>query len=471
MTQTLTIPEHRRTTGRSANPIIAALSFCGIVVALMQTLVVPLIPQLPELLNTSAANASWVITATLLAGAVVTPISGRLGDMFGKRRMLLISLGSLIVGSVICALTAWFPAVLMGRVLQGAATGAIPLGISILRDELPAERVGSAMAIVSATLGVGGAIGLPLAAAIAQWGNWHVLFWTAAGLGAAAIVWVLAIVPESPVKTRTRFDYAGAVGLSLGLVALLLAISKGGDWGWASPMTLSLLATSAVVLVLWGMLELRTKAPLVDLRVSARRQVLFTNFASVAVGFAMYGMSLSLPQLLMSPTSTGYGLGLPMLQAGLALAPGGITMMALSPVSARISARRGPRVTLLIGSLVIAAGYALALLLDGAVWQIIVASMIISGGIGLAYAAMPALIMAAVPVSETASANGLNTLMRSVGTSTSAAVVAVVLASQMLPMGAASVPSHLGFQLTFVIGIAAALLSAVLTALIPRQRW
>lgn len=470
MTQTLTMPEDRRTIGRSANLIIAALSFCGIVVALMQTLVVPLIPQLPELLNTSTANASWVITATLLAGAVITPISGRLGDMFGKRRMLLISLGSLILGSVICALTAWFPAVLMGRILQGAATGAIPLGISILRDELPAERVGSAMAIVSATLGVGGAIGLPLAAAIAQWGNWHVLFWTAAGLGAAAIVGVLAIVPESPVKARARFDYAGAVGLSLGLVALLLAISKGGDWGWASPITLGLLAASAVVLVLWGVLELRTKAPLVDLRVSARRQILFTNFASVAVGFAMYGMSLSLPQLLMSPTSTGYGLGLPMLQAGLALAPGGITMMALSPVSARISARRGPRVTLMIGSLVIAAGYALALILDGAVWQIILASMIISGGIGLAYAAMPALIMGAVPVSETASANGLNTLMRSVGTSTSAAVVAVVLASQMLPMGPASVPSHLGFQLTFGIGIAAALLSVVLTALIPRQR-
>ncbi len=470
MTQLATAPSPvPATKPRNAGLIISALCFCGIVVALMQTLIVPLIPQLPTLLNTSASNASWAITATLLAGAVVTPVSGRLGDMFGKRRMLLISMLSLIIGSLICALSASFPLVLTGRVLQGAAMGAIPLGISILRDELPPERVGSAMAIVSATLGVGGAIGLPLAAVIAQGGSWHLLFWISAALGLLSALAVIAVVPESPVHTKARFDYIGALGLSLGLVALLLAVSKGNDWGWDSATTLGMFAAAAVILVAWGFIELRTEAPLVDLRVSARRQVLFTNLASVMVGFAMYGMSLTLPQLLMSPKATGYGLGLDMVHAGLTLAPGGIIMMLLSPVSARISARRGPRITLMIGAFVIAAGYCFALLLSGGVWQIMVAAMIISAGIGLAYASMPALIMGAVPVGETASANGLNTLMRSVGTSTSAAVMSVVLASLTVSLGSASLPSHAAFQLTFVIGIAAAVLAIVLTAFIPRH--
>nr|WP_255450417.1 MFS transporter [Skermania sp. ID1734] len=461
-------PEH----GQRVAPtvIIAVLAMCGVVVSLMQTLVIPIIPQLPELLGTSAANASWVVTATLLAGAIATPISGRLGDMFGKRRMLIISLAAVVAGSVICAVFASLVPVIVGRVLQGLAVGAIPLGISIMRDELPPERLGSAMAIMSATLGVGGALGMPIAAAIAEAANWHVLFWVSAALGAVCGAAVLTLVPESPVRTPARFDYAGAVGLSIGLTALLLGITKGGDWGWASAATLGSFAVGVVVLVIWGVLELRTAAPLVDLRVSARGTVLFTNLASIAVGFAMYGMSLTLPQVLMAPEQTGYGLGLSMVVAGLALAPGGLVMMALSPVSARISAARGPKITLMLGAAVVGVGYLGALCLMDNVVEIIVASMVIAGGIGLAYAAMPALIMSSVPVSETAAANGLNSLMRSVGTSTSAAVTSVVLAQNAMTLGGHTLPSLGGFHLAFLIAVAAAAVAVGLTACIPSRR-
>lgn len=455
-----------------AGLVIFALSFGGIVVALMQTLVIPLIPQLPQLLHTTASNASWVVTATLLAGAVATPISGRLGDMFGKRRMLLLSMVALILGSVLCAVTDSFVAVVVGRALQGIAAGAIPLGISILRDELPEERVGFGMAVVSATLGVGGAIGLPVSAAIAQAGNWHILFWAAAGLGVLALVLVLLVVPESPVRTgpSARFDYLGAAGLSLGLAALLIGVSKGATWGWGSPLTLGSFGIALVVLLLWGIYELRVTSPLVDLRVSARRQVLFTNLASVVVGFSMYGMSLTLPQLLMGPEQTGYGFGLDMIQAGLVMAPGGLVMLLLSPVSAAVSARRGPKFTLMAGSAVIALGYGFALVANTQIWQVMLIGMIISGGIGLAYASMPALIMASVPVHETASANGLNTLMRSVGTSTSAAVTALVLTATTVTVGSAKIPAEGAFMMTFLIGAAAAVVAIALVAFIPRRR-
>ncbi|GAA3889615.1 MFS transporter [Leifsonia kafniensis] len=446
------------------------LAFVGIVVSLMQTLVVPLIPQLPSLLHTTATDASWIITATLLAGAVVMPIAGRLGDMFGKRRMLVISLALLVVGSVFSALTSSLGMMLAGRILQGLAMGAIPLGISILRDVLPREKVGPAVAAMSASMGVGGAIGLPVSALIAQNADWHVLFWAAAGLGVVSLVLVATILPESPVRTPSRFDFVGALGLAAGLIALLLPITKGASWGWTSPLTLGLFAAAALILVLWGILELRLASPLVDLRVSARPRVLFTNLASIAVGVAMYGMSLSFPQLLMAPTSTGYGLGLTMVQAGLAMAPGGIVMMLLSPVSARLTARRGPKTTLIIGAVVIGAGYVLAFFLIDAVWQIVAASMVIGAGIGLAYAAMPALIMGAVPPTETGAANGLNALMRSVGTSVSAAVMGMILANMTMSFGSVTVPSLAGFHVTFAVAIGSAAAALVLAALIPRSR-
>jgi MFS family permease len=430
-------------------PIVGVLAFAGIVVALMQTLVVPLIPELPALLHTSASNASWAITATLLAGAVATPVLGRLGDMYGKRRVLLISLGLLVIGSVVCGLSNTLGPMVVGRALQGCAVGVIPLGISIMRDELPAEKLGSAMALMSSSLGVGGALGLPAAAALAEHANWHLLFWLSAVLGVVVAGLILLVVAESPLRGGGRFDLLGAAGLSVGLISLLLGISKGAEWGW------------------W---ELRVTGPLVDLRTTARRQVLVTNLASIVVGFSFYAMSLVLPQLLQLPSSTGYGLGQSMLVAGLCLGPSGLTMMAVSPLSARLTAARGPKVSLMIGSLIIAVGYGLAIAFMTAVWELAIVACVIGVGIGLGYAAMPALIMAAVPRAETASANGVNTLMRSIGTSTSSAVVGVVLANLTTHFGSSDLPSQTGFRVALAIGGIAALVGVLVASFIPARR-
>src|SRR4051812_13599824 len=232
----------------------------------MQTLVIPLIPALPGLLHASAADATWAITATLLAGAVATPTMGRLGDMYGKRRMLLVSLGALVVGSAIGALSDTLVPMVAGRTLQGLAAGVIPLGISIMRDELPRERLGSATALMSASLGVGGALGLPAATLLADSFDWHVLFWGAAAVGVVATALVVALVPESAVRSGGRFDFVGAIGLTIVLVCFLLAVSKGTEWGWTSPLTLTLIVVAVVVLVAWGRWEMSSGQPLVDLR-------------------------------------------------------------------------------------------------------------------------------------------------------------------------------------------------------------
>jgi len=277
-------------------------------------------------------------------------------------------------------------------------------------------------------------------------------------------------VPESPVRTPAPFDYFGAFGLAAGLLCLLLPVVKGGTWGWTSAPTLGLAALAVVILLGWGTYQLRRRDPLVDLRVSARRPVLFTNLASIMVGFALYAMALSFPQLLQAPSSTGYGLGQSMVESGLTLAPNGLVMMLLSPVSARLITRFGPRPTLMTGALVIAVGYAFAIVLMDNALELITASVIIGAGVGIAYAAMPALIMGSVPVTETASANGLNALMRSVGTAVSSAVMAAMLAQLTISVGGLPVPSLSGFRATFAVAACAALAGVALAALVPKRR-
>jgi MFS family permease len=458
-------------TRRSASGglLIAVLAAAGISVSLMQTLMIPLIPQLPALLDTSPANASWAITATLLTGAVATPVLGRLGDMYGPKRILVLCAAMLFAGSVIAATTTSLIPLVIGRGLQGFGAPVIPLGISVLRSALPAERVASAMGLMSASLGVGGAMGLPLSAVIAEHFNWHALFWCSAFLGLASGVLFVLLVPDlEPVSSDHRFDPIGALALGAGLVMLLLPISKGGMWGWGSVTTLGLFAAAAVTFGVFTWWQYRAPSPIVDMRTTLKRPVLLTNLSSIAVGFGMFALSLVGPQLLEMPRETGFGLGQSMIATGLWMAPGGLAMMAAAPVAARVVAARGPKIVLVIGSVIIAAGYLAGIVLLGTPIGVMVLGLIVSFGVGFAFAALPALINAAVPVSETASANSINSLARSLGTSTSSAVMTAVLAQMTVTVAGHALPSLGGFRAALLIAAVAAAGAALIAMAIPK---
>jgi len=456
----------RLTTVRSDNAMIATLAATGLIAAFMQTVVTPIIPELPTLLSTTRADASWVLTATLLAAAISTPISGRLGDMYGKRRIMLTLLIIMAIGCVIAALSSTLIPMVIGRVLQGIGLGVIALGISILRDVIHPKNLGGAVALVSATLGVGGALGLPLAATIAQYLDWHFLFWLSTALSVVAIIAVATVIPVSTLRSGGTFDLVGALGLAVGLVGILLAVSKGTEWGWTSPLTLGLLGGGLAVLVAWGFFELRTSNPLVDLRVATRRTVLLTNLASISVGFAFFICTASLPIILESPVDSGVGLGLPLILASLCLMPLGLVMFFLSPVAARLSASRGPRTSLILGGVIITVGFVLAIFFLDEVWHVILVSSITGLGVGFAYAAMPTLIMRAVPPTETAAANGLNSVMRTLGSTLSATLVGVILATHV---GAGGVPSREAFGWVFLMGAVVVLVGVVIALFIPRR--
>jgi len=455
---------------RNDSAIIAALAFTGLVASFMMTLVTPLLPELPHLLGVSQADAMWVVTATLLAAAVATPIGGRLGDLYGKRRMMLVLLGSLILGSVIAAFSSALIPLVIGRALQGAGLGVIALGISILRDVLHRDRLGKAIALVSATLGIGGAVGLPVSALISQFLDWHMLFWVSGLLGVVGFILVFTLVPVSTLRSAGTFDFIGAIGFAAGLVGILLSVSKGSAWGWTSPLTLGIGFGGVAVIALWIWFELRTASPLIDIRVAMRRSVLLTNLASVTVGFAFFATAVALPLLLESPTDTGVGFGQSMLIASLCLMPSGLVMWALSGTAARVTDRRGARTSLLIGITVITLGYALAVGLMTEVWHTVLVATLVGFGVGFAYAAMPTLIMAAVPASETAASNGLNSVMRTLGSTTASAVIGVILSVNVVTVNGVTTPSTFGFQLTFALCAGAALIGLLLTLMLPRRQ-
>ena len=447
--------------------VVAILCVAGTVVALQQTLVVPLIPEWPRLLGTTPDNASWLVTATLLAGAVATPILARLADMVGKKKIMLVALGFVIAGSLLGALGSGLVQLVTARALQGVGAAMIPIGISILRDELPREKVGGAVATMSATLGIGSAIGLPLAGVLVEHFSWHMVFWVSVATALLMFVGVLAVVPESKVKSSGRFDLVGAALLSIALLCLLVPITKGGSWGWGSGKVVLGFAACVAALAFWVPWELRHRSPLVDLRTSARRPVLLTNIASLLIGFAMYGNMLTTTQQLQMPEATGYGFGLSLIAAGVAMLPGGLAMVALSPVSANITRRFGARTTLIAGAVALALAYAMRVFLTGAVWQIVLGATLCSAATAIAYAAMPTLIMRSVPITETASANGLNTLLRSIGTSTSSAAVAAVLTSMTVGLGGHRIPELGAFKTVFVLAAVAALASGLVAAFVP----
>ncbi|MDH6697886.1 MFS transporter [Streptomyces sp. MAA16] len=457
----------RATRDRLTVPVLA---FGGILMAVMQTVVVPLLPDLPRLTGSSPAAVSWMVTATLLAGAVLTPVLGRAGDMYGKRRVLASALVLMTVGSVLCALSSDIVVLIAARALQGAAAAVVPLSISILRDELPPDRRGSAVALMSSTVGIGAALGLPLAALVVQYADWHTMFWLTSLLGAIGVTAVCWAVKESPVREPGRFDIAGTLGLAAGLVCLLLGVSQGGQWGWTSPAVLGLFAAAVVVLAVWRAQQLRAARPLVDLRLVARPRVGLSHVAALLTGFAFYANSLVTAQLVQAPKATGYGLGLSIVATGLCLLPGGVTMLLFSPLSARISATRGPRVTLALGALVIACGYALRIADSRDLWMIILGATVVATGTTLAYSALPTLILRAVPAEQTASANGVNVLMRTIGQAASSAAVAAVLVHHTSQVGGATVPTLHGYLLAFGIAGAVALLACAAALSIPGER-
>lgn len=439
---------------------IAALAF-----ALAQTTLIPALGVLKDELHTDSSGVAWTLTGYLLAAAVFTPLFGRLGDMFGKRRLLVVSLVAFAAGSVVAALGSSLGVIVAGRVLQGVGGGIFPLCFGIIRDEFPRERVGQSIGLISATLGIGGGLGLVIGGLLVDHASYHDIFWLSAVMSALAAVAVQVWIHESPVLTPGKVDLRGAAVLGVGLVLPMVAIARANDWGWGSPEVLALIVVGLAILAFWVTLQKRTEEPMADIAALRRPPVLMTNVATVLVGFGMFGAYILIPQLAESPESTGYGFGLSATGAGVLMLPSALAMLFIGPVSGILGARMGNKVPLALGGAITAVGLILMGAWHSSEWEILVFNTVASVGIGLAYAAMPNLIVDAVPPEQTGQATGFNAVVRSVGSSLGSQVTAAILAGSVL--ASTKLPSDVGFADAFYISGAIALVAAVAALLIP----
>lgn len=456
--------EHRRQQLWVPTVVLAA---SGLLVSLQFTLTIPLLPAMPEILDVTSNDASWVVTMTLLSSAVATPILSRMADMYGKRRIILLSLVVISVGSVVITLGDSYATMLVGRALQGFGQALIPVGISLLRDLLPKARAGAAIALMSATLGIGSVLGLPLSGVLYESFGWQSIFWVTALTGVLAALATLLFVRESPVRAPARFDLVGAVLLSVALASTLLVISKAGQW--AAPVVWGLAGIAVLSFAAWIPLQLQVNNPMVDLRTFARRPVLLTNVSSLFATVATFANMLITLQMVQAPEATGYGLGLSVTAAGLVMLPAGAAMVALAPISGLLLNRWGGRNVLVLGNAVMAAAFVLRVFTTDGAFAIAVGAALVGAGSALVFAAMPTILMASVPLTETASANGINALVRSVAMSVCSALLALLVSKMTVTVAGHEFLSGAAVQLCFWLAASSALVGAVIALLIRTE--
>ena len=456
----------RRNTDPSSRIILAVLSLGGIAYALLQSLVVPALPQIQDSLHTSESAVGWVLTAFLLSASVATPIIGRLGDMYGKERLLMIVLLMLAFGTLISAIASSLGLMLLGRVIQGAGGGIFPLAFSIIRDEFPNERVPGAIGLVSSLLGIGGGAGVVFAGIVIENLSYHWLFWfpLAAIVVTAYLTW--RYIPESPVKTPAEINYRAAVLMTLGISGVLLAITETSTWGWGSPKTLGLLAVGSLLIVAWVREELRSREPLVDMRMMAIRGVWTTNAAAFLIGVGMYSSFILLPELVQEPKSTGYGFGASVTTAGLFLLPTTIAIVVVGQMAGSLERRIGSRGSLIGGALFSLVSYVLLVADRSQAVEIYVAAGLLGIGIGLSFSAMANLIVQNVRQEQTGVATGMNAVTRTLGGAFGGQVAATLLASNL---AAGDIPSSSGFTLSFLMCVLALAGALGFAVAVPRR--
>jgi MFS family permease len=444
----------------------AVLATAALAFSLLTSMIIPAIPKLEHALHTSASGANWLLTAYLLSSAIATPILGRMGDIVGKEKMIVVVLTALSVGIVVSALATGLPIMLAGRVIQGVGGAVFPLAFGIIRDEFPAKKVAGAIGFMSAILGLGVGAGIVLAGPIIEHLNYHWLFWIPLVLAVGATATTFLFVPESPVRAPGRINWTGAALMSGWLVTGLLAVSYGPTWGWKDPTVLGLFGAAAVFIAFWIWVESRSRSPLIDMKMMRIPTVWTTNLAALLFGFGLFAMFVTIPEFAQTPAHIGYGFGASVTQSGLYLLPFAVAMLVIAPLTGALSRVVESKTILIVGSLFSAASYGELTVAHTQPWNIYVAAGLLGIGVALGYASMSNLIVEAVPFEQTGVATGMNTNIRNIGSALGSGVATSLVISKLLPDG---YPAEHGYELAFIVCGASLIVAALAAVKIPRR--
>jgi EmrB/QacA subfamily drug resistance transporter len=457
-----------RRTERAHHQVTFAVLAMGIgAYALLQSLVIPVLTTVQHDLHTSQDTVTWVLTAYLLSASIFTPVLGRIGDMMGKKRVFVITLVALAVGSLLAALTSSIGIMIVARVIQGVGGGMVPVAFGIIRDEFPAERVAGAVGALAALTAIGAGLGIVLAGPIVDALNYHWLFWLPMILTVAAAVLAVLVVPESPVRNPGRISWPPVLLLSCWLVALLVALSEAPDWGWGSGRVLGLLAAGVVLALVWVFAELRATTPLIDMTMMRQKGVWTNNLVALLIGMGMYATFAFLPEFVQTPSVAGYGFGASITRSGLLLLPSTVTMFVTGMFVGRLTRRLGGKVLVIAGCLGGAVAMAILAFAHSHEWQIYLSTALMGIGFGLAFSAMSALVVATVPATQTGVASGMNANIRTIGGSIGSAAMASIVTSHLAASG---LPKEVGYTTGFAALAGCLVLAALAGLLIPALR-
>ena len=450
----------RLTRGRARGRLLPVVALSIFLPASSQSILIPALPELSRQLEARPEDVAWVLTAYLVTASVGAPVAGRLGELFGRRTVMLVILAAFVGGSVMCAAADGLAALVAGRLLQGCVGGTFTTGFGLARDYAPRDRARASVALLSVVVGVGTGAGFVLGGLAVDLEAVDAVFWGGAALGLLALGLVGWVVPADPSAQRGSVDVRGGVLLVTGMAAPLVAVSQAGRWGVIDPRTLGTVALGAMLLAVWVAVERRHPLPLVDVAALAARPVLLANAATVLLGCGMFGLFVLTPQLAQQAGGTGTGFGLSATLAGLSLLPGALVMLVVGPASSRLGHRIGDHAILAAGGAMSALGLALLAVAHGSIAVVVAFSVLTAAGLGFALPAMPALVAASAPVGRVGEAVGFNAMMRGAGSSLGAQLSAAVLAASAV--AGSSLPTSQGYAGAY--GLAAAL-SAVAGAL------
>jgi EmrB/QacA subfamily drug resistance transporter len=441
------MPGSRRAQRAQPNVILAVLSLGALVYAVLSSAVIPALPTIQRSLQTSETGVTWLLTGFLLSASVGTAIIGKLGDMYGKQRLLVWTLLALAAGTLVAALAHSLGVLIVGRIVQGVAGGIFPLSFGIVRDEFPARRVPGSIGLMSAILGVGGGLGLAVGGLIDEHLSWHWLFWLPLPVMVLAAACTWRYIPESQVRSPGRVNWAAAALLTAGMSGVLIAIAQTTAWGWTGARTLALLAAGLAVCALWIVVEVHSRNPLIDMAMMRVRGVWTANLAAFLLGGGLYACFLLLPQFAQLPRITGFGYGASVVAAGLYLLPCALGMGAVGSLAGRVERRFGSRQALIAGAAVSALACGWLALASRHPYDMLLCSALLGVGIGLAFAALGNLVVQAVPPQQTGVASGMNTVLRTLGGALGGQLAATFVAASTVH----GLPALAGFTQTFAM--------------------
>ena len=447
------------------NVILAVVSLAALAYAVLSSAVIPALPTLQQSLHTTETGVTWLLTGFLLSASVGTAIIGKLGDMYGKQRLLVWTLLILSAGTLLAGLASTLPVLIVARIIQGVAGGIFPLSFGIVRDEFPRERVAGSIGLMSAILGVGGGLGLVVGGLIDEHLSWHWLFWIPLPVMVLAAVGTWRYIPESRVRSPGRVNWAAAVLMTAGVSCLLIGIAQATAWGWGDPRTLTLLGCGLAICAWWIVVEVRSPHPLIDMTMMRLRGVWTANLAAFLLGAGLYALFLLLPQFAQLPQSTGFGYGASVVAGGLFLLPCALVMGLFGSVAGRVERRFGSRRALVTGAAVSSVACGWLTLSSRHPYDMLITSTLLGVGIGLAFAALGNLIVQAVPPEQTGVASGMNTVLRTLGGALGGEIAATFVAANTVD----GLPTLTGFTRSFAMSALVLAGCAVAGLLIPAR--